>query len=139
MDVNFILKNNSLELNLLTASTKYIYNILILNKYVRPTALDKWQGIYCIEENDWSDIFKLCYFCWRETKLQVFNLKLCTQFYHAKNGYMNKRLLILHLAKCVKRRRWIIWVITLLNGVAWIIFWMYFKIGQIELQHILFN
>ncbi len=69
-DVNLILKNNSSEVNLSTATTKYIYDILILNKYVRPTALDRWQGIYCIEENDWSDIFNLCYFCTRETKLQ---------------------------------------------------------------------
>ncbi len=53
-----------------------IDDILILNKYVRPTALDKWQGIYCIEENDWLDIFKLCYFCSRETKLQSLQFKI---------------------------------------------------------------
>ncbi len=40
--VNLILKNNSSEVNLLRASTKNNYDILILNKYVRPTALDKW-------------------------------------------------------------------------------------------------
>ncbi len=44
-DVNLILKNNSSEMNLLTASTENIYDTLILNKYVRPTALDRWQGI----------------------------------------------------------------------------------------------
>ncbi len=49
-DVNLILKNNSSEVNLLTASTKNINDILILNKYVRPTALDRWQGIYWIED-----------------------------------------------------------------------------------------
>ncbi len=53
----------------------YIYDFLILNKYVRPTALDKWQDIYCIEENAWSDISKLNW--------KVFHLTLCTK-YHAK-------------------------------------------------------
>ncbi len=75
-DVNLILKNNSSEANLLTASTKTICDILILNKYVRPTALGRWQVIYCIDENDWSDIFKLCYFCTRETKLQSLQFKI---------------------------------------------------------------
>ncbi len=28
------------------------------------------QDIYCIDENDWSDIFKQCYFCMKKTKLQ---------------------------------------------------------------------
>ncbi len=36
------------------ATTANIY-ILILKKYVRTTVFDGWQGIYCIEENDWSD------------------------------------------------------------------------------------
>ncbi len=44
-DVNLIVKNNSSEVNILTATTTNIYDILILNKYVRPTALDRWQGI----------------------------------------------------------------------------------------------
>ncbi len=48
----------------------------ILNKYVIPTALDRWQGIYCFEENDCSDIFKLCYLCTRETKLQSLQLNI---------------------------------------------------------------
>ncbi len=100
-DVNLILKNNSLEVNHLAASTKNIYDILILNKYVRPTAFDKWQGIYCIEENDWSDIFKLCYLCSRETKLQSLQFKIVHRIIPCKK-------LTLHLAKCVKRRRWMI-------------------------------
>ncbi len=63
-------------MNLLTSATKYVYDILIINKYVRPTALDRWQGIYCIEGNGWSNIFKQCYFCTRETKLQSLQYKL---------------------------------------------------------------
>ena len=75
-DVNFYLKNDTSEVNVLTASTKKIYDILILNKYVRPTALDRWQEIYCIDDGDWSDIFKQCYLCTRETKLQSLQYKI---------------------------------------------------------------
>ncbi len=63
-------------MNLLTTSTKNICKVLILNKSVKPTTLDKRQGIYCIEENDWSDIFNLGYFCIRETKLQSLQFKI---------------------------------------------------------------
>ncbi len=74
-DVNLILKNYSAEMNLLTI-IQNIYDIVILNKYVRATALDRRQGIYCIEENDWSDICKLCYFCTREIKLQSLQFRI---------------------------------------------------------------
>ncbi len=87
------MKNNSSEVNLLTASTKNIYDILILNKYVRPTALDKWQGIYCIEENDCSDIFKLCYFCWRETKLKSLQFKIVHRILPCKKWLNDQKVI----------------------------------------------
>ncbi len=80
-------------MNLLTASTKNIYDILILNKYVKPTALDKWQGIYCIEENDWSDIFKLCYFCSRETKLQSLQFKIVHRIIPCKKWLHDQKVI----------------------------------------------
>ncbi len=64
---------------------------MILNKYVRPTANDRWQGVYCNEEIDWSNMFKLCYFCTRETKLQSHQFKivhiiiLCKTWIHDQN------------------------------------------------------
>ncbi len=61
------------------------YAMLILHKYVRATALNGWQGIYCIEPNDRPDIFKLYYFCTRETKLQSLQFKLLHRIIHCKN------------------------------------------------------
>ncbi len=79
-------------MNVLTSTTSNIYDILILNKYVRPTVLDRWQGIYYIEDNDSSDIFKLCYICTRETKLQSRQFKIvhriipCKKWLHDQNA-----------------------------------------------------
>ncbi len=78
---------------LLTASKINIYDILILNKYVRPTALDKWQGIYCIEENDWSHIFKQCYFCSRETKLQSLQFKIMHRIIPCKKWLLDQKVI----------------------------------------------
>ncbi len=74
------MKNNTTEVNFKTAKTKDISVILILNKYVRPTAFDRWQtklqGIYSIEENDQSNIFKHCYFFYKRNQIAVFNIQL---------------------------------------------------------------
>ena len=50
--------------------------MLILNKYVRPTALDRWLETFEIIEDDWKVIFKQPYLSARETKLQSIQYKI---------------------------------------------------------------
>ena len=44
--------------------------------YVRPTALNRWLEAFDIDENDWKNIFKVCYYAVRETKLQALQYKI---------------------------------------------------------------
>ncbi len=53
---------------------------LILNKYVRPTALDRWHGIYCIEENNWSEISNYVIFIQEKLNCKSFNLKIAQNY-----------------------------------------------------------
>ncbi len=57
------------------------------------TALDRWQGIYCIEENNWSDTFKLSYFCTRETKLQSLQFKIMHRIIPCKKWLRDKKVI----------------------------------------------
>ena len=62
--------------NVCHASAKSIYDVLIQNKFVRPTALDRWLETFEIIEDDWKVIFKQPYLSARETKLQSIQYKI---------------------------------------------------------------
>ena len=64
------------KLNISKMTTKKIYNNLILLKYERPTALNRWIETIQIDERDWPLIFTQPYICTRETKLQTFQYKI---------------------------------------------------------------
>ena len=65
-------------------STKKIYDHLVFKRYVRPTALNKWLGMFEIVEDDWQDIFKLPYLATRETKLQSLQYKIIHRIFPCK-------------------------------------------------------
>ncbi len=70
-----------------------------------PTKGEGGVAHYCvalIQMSKLSPVLKECSFnnmFDEKLNFKVFNLKLCTELYHTKNGYMTKRLLTLHLAK----------------------------------------
>ena len=57
---------------LVTVATNILYNWFIKNKYVKPDGLQKWQSISpgLKPEEEWPDILRRPYQCFRETKLQ---------------------------------------------------------------------
>ena len=65
-------------------TTKKIYDHLTYKRYVRPTALNKWLGVFEIVEEDWKDIFKQPYFATRETKLQSLQYKIIHRIFPCK-------------------------------------------------------
>ncbi len=60
--------------------------------------------------------------------IKVFNLKLCTELYHAKKWLHDQKVIYSLSCEMCKEEK-----------VDDIIFGMYLKIGGIEPQHILFN
>ena len=74
-NVNLRIKMTGTTINICNSSTKNIYDCLILGRYVRPTALDKWLEVFDIDEEDWHSIFMLPYKAARETKLQSLQYK----------------------------------------------------------------
>ena len=61
-----------------------IYEHLILEKYVRPTALDRWLEAFEIDENDWQAIFTQPYIATRDTKLQSLQYKIIHRIFPCK-------------------------------------------------------
>ena len=74
-NVNLSLNVADGSIILSSASTKSIYNCLILKRYARPTALDRWLELFDIDEEDWHSIFRSPYIATRETKLQSLQYK----------------------------------------------------------------
>ena len=77
--------------NVCNATTKNLYNCLILRRYVRPTAMDRWLELFDINEDDWYSIFMTPYKATRETKLQSLQYKFihkivpCRKWLHVQN------------------------------------------------------
>ncbi len=68
------LECNDFAMDIHKASTKAIYKCFIKFKYQTPVALRKWENIIQTT-SDWHQIFKLPYYCARETQLQ--SLQYC--------------------------------------------------------------
>jgi hypothetical protein len=78
--------------DLLTTSTKHIYNAYVKINYEKPTAVAKWEENYCLYD-DWKQIFKLPYSCTRETQLQAFQYRILHRFLTC-NKWLNDRSLV---------------------------------------------
>lgn len=73
---NFTVKSGNVSVNICATSTKAIYDVLILKKYVIPTAVKRWTDTFEIDELDWPSIYKQAYIATRETKLQSLQYKV---------------------------------------------------------------
>ena len=79
-------------------NTKMFYDMLIKMKYVKPTAIYRWNGLFEIHDTDWESILKLPYTATRETKLQSFQFKVIHRIIACKKWlYMQN---ILETDKC---------------------------------------
>ena len=90
-NINFRINVSDNVLNVCNASTKTVYDCLILRRYVRPTALNRWLEVFDIDDEDWNSIFVLPYKATRETKLQSLQYKFihriisCRKWLHTQN------------------------------------------------------
>jgi hypothetical protein len=80
-------------INIKHVPVKHIYNHIVAQKYVRPTALDRWNEYFDIDENDWPNIFKVCYYSSRETKLQTLHYKIIHRIFPCKKWLYNQKVI----------------------------------------------
>lgn len=97
---NLFLKSKENDLCISNTSTKKVYQQIVLQHYVRPTALDRWIEIFNIEEDDWRHIFNLPYICARETMIQSMQYKIIHRIFPCNKWLHN--LTILSSSKCDK-------------------------------------
>ena len=65
------------KLHLLTKlTTKCVYEMFYLKKYITATCIHKWNEMHQRQEEQWADIFTRTFKVVRETKLQSFQFKL---------------------------------------------------------------
>ena len=74
--LSVIIRNDMMSVDLVSATTKKIYEYLIAKTYVRPTTLNRWQETLDIDDGDWNLIFRQPYIASRETKLQSLQYKI---------------------------------------------------------------
>ena len=93
MCINLMIKDKDRNVHICKASTKMIYESIIISKYVRPTALIKWSEQFEIDESDWSSIFQLPFKTTRETKLQTLQYKLIHRIIPCKKWLFNQKVI----------------------------------------------
>ena len=75
------------------ASTKVIYDTLISNKSVTPTAVARWTEIFEVDENDWPSIYKQPYIATRETKIQSLQYKIINRIVPCRKWLYNQKVI----------------------------------------------
>ena len=98
--VNTIIKTDNKTLIISEASTKKIYQHIILRNYVRPTALNRWMEQLCLDDSDWPNIFIQPYFSTRETALQSFHYRIIHRIVPCKKWLFNQK--VINSPNCLK-------------------------------------
>ena len=75
-DFDFTTTSGHVSADIRYATTQMIYNVIILDKYVVPTAVTRWTEVFDIDTNDWPSTLMQPYLVLRETKLQSLQYKI---------------------------------------------------------------
>ena len=89
---NFSLISSNMNVNVCHATTKMIYDVLILKKYTVPTAITRWTEVFEIDECDWPSIYKQPYIASRETKLHSLQYKIINRIVSCKKWLHNLKV-----------------------------------------------
>ena len=89
---NLTIRSGCVNVDVMNASTKMIYYLLILRKHVTPTSVARWSEVFDIDENDWPAIYKLPYIACRETKLQSLQYKIINRITSCRKWLFNQKV-----------------------------------------------
>ena len=90
--INCTLRSGAVNVDICDASTKMLYDVIILRNYTVPTAVTRWTEVFDIDDNDWPAIFKQPYISSRETKLQSLQYKLINRIVPCKKWLYNQKV-----------------------------------------------
>ena len=92
-DFSFTITSGHVSADIRYATTQMIYNVIILDKYVIPTAVTRWTEVFDIDTNDWPSIFKQPYLVSRETKLQTLQYKIINRIVSCKKWLYDQNVI----------------------------------------------
>ena len=90
---NLVIKTHEKYSYICKSTTKMIYEEIVLSRYVRPTALNRWLEIFEIDDSDWPNIFKQPFMTTRETKLQTLQYKFIHRIIPCKKWLCDQKVI----------------------------------------------
>ena len=90
---NLVIKTGESISYICNSTSKMIYEEIVLSRYIRPTALNRWLENFEIDEVDWPNIFKQAFMTTRETKLQTLQYKILHRIIPCQKWLFDQRVI----------------------------------------------